>query len=154
MSFAISTYLVVVLSLTAIGIAVHNFVRFVAKGGKCTVTRPLFIFYILILLALISNILYTVYIVKIYSIPMPFLESAGPTFQLLSGIEQIWMMIELTIHINVEINSHRRINLHSERVALESVGSCIRTGRIIILLFILFVIATMIIASFSIKPRS
>ena len=103
MSFAICTYLVVALYLAAIGIAVHNFVKFVLRGGKCSLTRPLLVFYILVFLALIVDIVYSFMIVQVYVHWMPFVLYMGPTFKLLSGVEQIWMMIELTLHINVEI---------------------------------------------------
>jgi len=105
-SYTLLTYLIVCLFLASIGIAVHNFIKFVVRGGKCRVLHPLFGFYILIILTMVSDIIYSFLLVRLYQDEMPFILYMPPTFKFLSGIEQIWMMIELTLHLKMEISSH------------------------------------------------
>lgn len=105
--------------LVVLGIAVHNFVKFVIREDKCQVAHPLFVFYILIFLTLISDVIYSLLIVPIYVSYMPFVLYMGPTFKLLSGLEQIWMMIELSMHLTAEIESHSHGNVQRAREAQE-----------------------------------
>ena len=73
-SFAIMAYLVIALFLIAIGVATHNFVKLVARREKGGLTSPLFVFYILTLLALISNVVYAFLIVGNFDTLMPFVD--------------------------------------------------------------------------------
>ena len=95
--FAICHYTVVALFLIAISIALNNFVKLVVRDHECRLTSPLLVFYILTLLALISDIVYIILIVPSLEDWMPFVDQTPPTFRFLSGVEQIWMMIELTL---------------------------------------------------------
>jgi len=154
-SFAIWTYLLIALFLIATGIALHNFVKLVARGDECGLTSPLFVFYILTLLALISNIVYGILIVRNFDTWMPFVDQSVPTFRILSGVEQIWMMIELTLQVNVEIDSYRtKNNFNTERINFERISLWIKRGRIVILLFILIFIVGMTIVCAIFKVRS
>ena len=98
-SYVLLTYVIIGLFLFAIAIAVHNFIRFVVRGGKCSVVHPLFGFYILIILTLISDIVYSFLLVRLYQETMPLVLYLPPTFKFLSGLEQICIMIELTLHL-------------------------------------------------------
>ena len=71
----------------------------------------MFGFYVLILLTLAFDVAYTILIVEIYVNWMPFVLYMGPTFKLLSGLEQTWMMCELTIHLRAEIVNYKRQQL-------------------------------------------
>ena len=66
-SFAVITYLILALYILAVGIAGHNFFKFVVMGGKFRVEHPLFGFYILTTLCLLSDIIYSLLIVSLYA---------------------------------------------------------------------------------------
>jgi len=89
-------YLVIALFLLAIGVATHNFFKLVVRREKGGLTSPLFVFYILTLLLLISNVVYAFLISENFDTVMPFVDQSPTTFRILSGVVQIWMMIELT----------------------------------------------------------
>ena len=65
-SFAICTYLIISLYILISAVAVHNFLVFVVKGEKCHVVDPLFGFYILSILCLLSDAVYSIFLVKNY----------------------------------------------------------------------------------------
>ena len=66
-SFAVITYFILALYLLAVGIAGHNFFKFVVMGGKFKVEHPLFGFYILTTLCLLSDIIYSLMIIPLYT---------------------------------------------------------------------------------------
>lgn len=134
----------------------HNFFKFVVKGGKCKVEHPLFGFYILIILTLMADIIYSIMIVKVSQEDcwMPFILYMPPTFKSLSGVEQIWMLVELTLHVRIEIKVHRKGNLHSERELLDELAKFIVRGRIFILTISIAVIVLMIAGSIYINAAS
>ena len=134
----------------------HNFFKFVVKGGKCRVEHPLFGFYILIILTLIADMIYSIMIVKVSQEDcwMPFVLYMPPTFKCLSGVEQIWMLVELTLHVRIEIKMHRKGNLHSERELLDELAKFIVRGRIFILTINIAVIVLLTAASIYINAAS
>ena len=85
-TFVICTYLICSLYLAEIGIAIANFKRFVIKADKCAASDPLFIFYILIILTLLSDTWYSLSIVSLYDHWMPLTLFAPPTLKVLSGL--------------------------------------------------------------------
>ena len=68
-----------------------------------------------------------------------------PTFKLLSGVEQIWMMVELSLHLKVEIDAfiRNRSNVHTENNMIKNISVHIRRGRIVILILNIAVIIIM-----------
>ena len=68
-----------------------------------------------------------------------------PTFKLLSGVEQIWMMVELSLHLKVEIDAYirNRDNVHTENSMVKNISVHIKRGRILILILNILVIVIM-----------
>ena len=100
------SYGLLIIFTIATGITIHNFFTLVIKRGNCKITHPLFAFYILIILTLIGDMIYSLLIVRVYANWAPFIVLMPPTFKCLSGIEQIWMLIELSLHLRIEIKAH------------------------------------------------
>ena len=65
-SFAICTYLIITLYIITTAVAMHNFIVFVIKGRKCHIAEPLFGFYVLAMLTLVADSVYSLFIVKTY----------------------------------------------------------------------------------------
>ena len=87
-TFVVCTYLICSLYLLEIGIASANFMRFVVKADKCEASDPLLLFYILVILCLLSDTWYTIFLVSLYDHWMPLTLFAPPTFKVLSGLAQ------------------------------------------------------------------
>jgi len=77
------------------------------KGNKCRIAHPLFGFYILTIVCLVSDILYCIFLVRIYDSWIFAILMLPATFKFLSGVEQIQMMLELVIQLDMEIKNHR-----------------------------------------------
>lgn len=58
------------------------------------------------MLCLVSNIVYSIFIVRQYEKWLLEVLSLPAIFKVLSGVEQMWMMLELIVHIRSEIKSH------------------------------------------------
>ena len=88
----------------AIAIAVHNFVAFVINGDRCQISQPLFGFYVLTILTLAADVLYSIFLIQSYTGTSQILLLVMPaTFKFLSGVEQIEMMFELIFNLDLEI---------------------------------------------------
>ena len=121
----------------------HNFVKFVVIQEKCKVVHPQFGFYILIILTLISDIIYSIMLVRTYIDWMPFVLFMPPTFKFLSGIEQIWMMIELSLHLRVELKMHGNRNIHTEREMADQMSTLFKWCRIALLIIMVSALIAM-----------
>ena len=119
-SFAICTYLIITLFFITMLIATCNFITFVIRGDKCQIAHPLFGFYVFVILCLITNIVYSIYLVRQYDEWLLEVLSLPAIFKVLSGIEQMWMMLELIFHVRAEIKSHvlsESVQVRQEREA-------------------------------------
>ena len=114
-SFAVCTYLMITLFLVTMVIAIRNFVTFVYHGEKCQLSHPLLGFYICVMLCLISNVVYCIYLVRQYEEWLLEVLSLPAIFKVLSGVEQMWMMLELIFHVKSEINSTQKLSTFLER---------------------------------------
>ena len=57
----------------------------------------MFAFYFWIMLDYLTNIIWLILSVKIYPDSMPLVYYLPPTFKVLVGTEQIWLMLELIV---------------------------------------------------------
>ena len=101
--FTVCTYTIVALYCTTIGIAVDNFVTFIVKGGKCQASHPLFGFYILMMLTMMTDAIYSLLITKIYDTLIIVVLVLPATFKFLAGVEQVWILIELVLNLKIEV---------------------------------------------------
>ena len=145
-TFVLSSYFLLIIFAIATGIAMHNFFRFVIKRDNCKVTHPLFAFYILIILTLIGDMVYSLMIVKVYADWSPFIVLMPPTFKSLSGIYQIWMLVELTLHVRVEIKAHQRGVVFPHFEMLERLAKVIERGRLSVTIICLMIFLGLILA--------
>ena len=101
--FVVFSYSIIALYGLAIVLTVRNFYEFVVTKQKFSLSHPLLIFYVLVFLCFSTDIVYSIVIVTLYTEWRPFVIFMPPTFKVLAGIEQIWMMVELILHINTSI---------------------------------------------------
>lgn len=139
------SYGLLIIFAIATGITMHNFFTLVIKRGNCKITHPLFAFYILIILTLIGDMIYSLLIVRVYANWAPFIVLMPPTFKCLSGIEQIWMLIELSLHLRIEIKAHSQGAIYSQHEMLERLGKFIERGRIVVLIICLILFVAQIV---------
>ena len=109
--------------------------------------HPLFGFYILIMLTLISDVIYSIMLVKSYIDWMPFVLFMPPTFKFLSGIEQIWMMIELSLHLKIELKMHGQRNIHTERELADQMSTFFKWCRTVLLLIMITAVIAVTVLS-------
>ena len=74
---------------------------------KCLTVHPLFVFYCLTILTLVSSLVYTIFNVELYNIYdkydnkyMLIFLNFPVCFKSMLGLEQIWFMTKLIIRIN------------------------------------------------------
>ena len=103
-------------------------------------------FYVWIILTLIADTVYSLLIVPISSDFTPFAVMLPPTFKCLSGIEQFWMLVELTLHLRVEIMTHVRGLVFQEHEMLQKLNKLIEKGRIFVLIACLLFLSGMLCA--------
>ena len=103
-AFVFLTYTIIFGFAALIVLAVMNMWHFVVVNGKCKVSHPLFVFYILAILSLLSAIGYTIMFVELYCVNWPFILLSPICFKCMLGIEQVWMMVALIIRINKGLN--------------------------------------------------
>ena len=103
-AFVFLTYTIIFGFAALIVLAVMNMWHFVVVNGKCKVSHPLFVFYILAILSLLSAIGYTIMFVEMYCVNWPFILLSPICFKCMLGIEQVWMMVALIIRINKGLN--------------------------------------------------
>ena len=139
--FLWTSYCLLIIFAISTGVAMHNFFTLVIKRGNFKITHPLPAFYILIISTLIGDMVYSLMIVRVYANWAPFIVLMPPTFKCLSGIEQIWMLIELSLHLRIEIKAHSQGALFTQHEMLERLGKFIERGRVVVLIIcvILFV---------------
>ena len=80
-------------------IAVHNIFAFLIRQGKYK-TQPLLMFYLFTVAISVSRIVYNVFIFYEFGDEFFALTELMPAFDLALGIEQCWLMFELSLHIN------------------------------------------------------
>ena len=80
-------------------LAMSNFVRHIVKRGNVAM-HPLMRFYLFIFLLLLSSGIFTFFLCAIDSLTyFPIIVNLPPTFKILLGTEQVWMMLELALRI-------------------------------------------------------
>ena len=98
-TFAASTYLIIAMLIALLALALTNLFRHIVKRGRLLM-HPLLRFYVFMLLCLMSSGIFVVYLIAIdMLILFPLIVTLPPTFKMLLGIEQVWMMLELAIRI-------------------------------------------------------
>ena len=99
--------------------AVVNFCQFVlastqtvnAIGNKEYVwNHPLLVFYTLVFLSSITDVLYSIFAVGITQRYAPFLAYLPLTWKALIGLDQLWMMIEFIVHLRFSLVIARKFS--------------------------------------------
>ena len=72
-----------------------------------TLNHPLLVFYILILLSMSTDILYSIFAVELATRYSPFLSYLPMTWKALIGVDQLWMMVEFIVHIKLSLEIAR-----------------------------------------------
>ena len=133
MAFLVCSYTLLVIFAVTTALAMYNFFKFVIqRGGNRRVTHPLLGFYVLIILTLVGDIIYSLLIVRVSSEFAPFVIMIPPTFKCLSGIEQFWMLVELSLHLRLEIMAHTKGLVYQEHEMLTRLNRLIEKGRIFV----------------------
>ena len=162
-SFIACTYLILGAYLAVLILAVANFFQFIITKAKSqsghtpsqVYNHPLMVFYILVALCILFDMLYSFYIVSIETQYSPFLPLMPPTLKVLIGIDQIWMVIEFIFHLKFSIKVAQGVSPRgkssrynalslSEKNHQKQAERTIRIGRCIITLLILAIVATII----------
>ena len=118
-------YLIITsLILTAV-ITILNLLQFICEG-KCnrwyyTIKHPLIVFYILTIALLIYDIFGVLFFLEVPIVGnwMIFFMDMPPILKALIGVEQIWMMVELSLRIRAKFDFEKKITY----------------GRVIVLIF-------------------
>lgn len=61
------------------------------------------VFYVLVVLCLCTDVFYSVLIVQLSADYAPFLTYMPPTWKVMIGVDQIWMIIEFTLRLKLSI---------------------------------------------------
>ena len=162
-SFIACTYLILGAYLAVLILAVANFFQFIITKAKSQsghtfsqiLNHPLMVFYILVVLCMLFDMLYSFYIVSIETQYSPFLTLMPPTWKVLIGMDQIWMVIEFIFHLKFSIkvaqgaspavkgSRYNALSLN-EKNHQKQAERTIRIGRCIITLLIFSIVSTMI----------
>jgi len=96
-SFAVCTYLMIIIFFLTWLLAVKNLNQFIVQSAKTRKTKchPMFIYYLWIMLDLLSNIVWLLMNIRSENTAQPMITYLPAAFKILLGIEQIWLMIEL-----------------------------------------------------------
>ena len=89
--------------------------------------------------------IYSLLIVRVYANWAPFVVLMPPTFKCLSGIEQIWMLIELSLHLRIEIKAHSQGAVYTQHEMYERLGKLIERGRIVVLIICLILFVAQVV---------
>ena len=135
-SFAICTYLIIALYIITTAIAMHNFVVFVIRGRKCHIAEPLFGFYVLAMLTLVADSVYSLFIVKTYVYNMVLLLLLPPTFKFLSGVEQVQLMVELIFGLKIEVQLRQTPIRYELALKRDKIEKSVKLARLIVLIFV------------------
>ena len=160
-SFIACSYLILCAYLTVLILAMTNFFQFIITKAKSqsghtpsqVYNHPLMVFYILVALCMITDMLFSVFIVEMELSYSPFLTYMPPTWKVLIGLDQIWMIIEFIFHLKFSIkvaqgvsptgkNRYNSLRLN-EKTHQKQTENIIRTGRCIITLVIIVIVITM-----------
>ena len=104
-SFAVTSYLVLIVYMASFALLIANLSQYIVKcRGKqrsqddsnkhCEVKQPLLVFYLLAAFSLFTDMYFTVFIALMEAHYAPFLRYLPPTWKLLLGIEQVWLLFE------------------------------------------------------------
>ena len=153
-TFIVCTYLILTAYFTVLLLAASNFFQFIfaqaksssGHGNQNICNHPLLVFYILVALCLVADLIYSIFIISMETCYAPFLSYIPPTLKFLIGVEQIWMIIEFIFHLNFSIKiagiddqdmtmrlTQKNQQKHVERII--RIGRCCITLLIIIVIF-------------------
>lgn len=104
-TFASVSYAMVALYAALIILAASNFKQFFISNAEQMKGSPLLVFYLLAVFCLVSDIVYSIFIVEIEVNDMPIVFFLPPTLKVSLGFEQLWMMIELSMRVNQVIRA-------------------------------------------------
>ena len=109
-SFIACTYLILLAYFAVLVLALTNFFQFIIKKAKSqsnqksqVYNHPLMVFYILVVSCLCTDMLYSIFIVRMETNYSPYLTYMPPTWKVMIGIDQIWMIIEFIFHLKFSI---------------------------------------------------
>lgn len=115
---------------TALVIAIFNVAHFVCRNGTCQVRHPLMIFYVLVICWIVAEFLNVLFMLSFTEPDHPFLEFSHSLFKSMVGIEQIWMMIELSIRLKQGRDLEKKIKIG--RVTAAVFNICLLSAFIIV----------------------
>ena len=98
----ISSYLTILTCVVEIIIAANNLMNFMCPkhSSRKLFCHPMLGLYIWMILDLIANILWYIFQARMHQFPIPLIQYSPATLKIIIGIEQIWLLIELTETVN------------------------------------------------------
>ena len=104
-TFAVISYLVLAVYIASFALLVANLSQYIVERRRkalsqdgsnrhCEVKQPLLVFYLLAAFSLFTDMYFTVFIALMEAHYAPFLRYLPPTWKVLLGIEQVWLLFE------------------------------------------------------------